>query len=412
MEEEIEKMNTPIEENYYPIHEACKTNNIIAVKHLLPHVDVNICSPIGTPLIIACKDNYSELIDLLLRSTRVDPNVKDKDGNIFLHYLVQHPDADNLDTFGSFMIHKNNDGYTPLDILKSFELLTIDIVEGLPPAYFFDGHGCDTGILTKVPDNCLYVTIALCGNNITTGQVKPFYSIDPDLLLNPIKHKNAIEKHMKLPIQIYNPGDTYSDVMYSTPLFFKVSKHKTPDVIETLVLKSGLQNVYLKSYDIFSVKNSDIKQKVFQYSILPRIEDVPDISSEEKIEEKWELNFRQSELFEHYEGIYYNIACRSACGEILKPYVALRRQDSITRRITNGSIKTMKQLIEIDKPTLYEWIDNPGIVFDAPRDELLRILDIPDEKKDLLVPHKFIGGKRKLKRKSKKLKRKSTKMKR
>ena len=82
MEEEIEKMNTPIEENYYPIHEACKTNNIIAVKHLLPHVDANICSPIGTPLIIACKDNYSELIDLLLRSPRVDPNVKDEDGNI------------------------------------------------------------------------------------------------------------------------------------------------------------------------------------------------------------------------------------------------------------------------------------------------------------------------------------------
>jgi hypothetical protein len=145
---------------------------------------------------------------------------------------------------------------------------------------------------------------------------------------------------------------------------------------------------------------------------LPRIEDVPDISPEEKIEEKWELNFRQSELFEHYEGIYYNIACRSECHEIIKPYVDLRRQDSITRRIANGSIKTMKQLIEIDKPTLYEWIDNPGILFDAPRDELLHILDIPDDKKDLLVPYKFIGGKRKLKRKSKKLKRKSKKLKR
>jgi len=400
IEEEIEKMNTPIVKNYYPIHEACKTNNIIAVKHLLPHVDVNICSPIGTPLMIACKYNYSELIDLLLRSRRVDPNIKDEEGNIFLHYLVQHPDARDLDIFDYFMIDKNNEGVTPLDLLKLYELLTIDIVESLPPVYFFDGHGCDTGILKKVPDNCLYVTIALCGNNITTGQVKHFYSVDPDLLLNPIKNKDAIEKHMKLPIQIYKPGDTYSDVIYSTPLFFKVSKDKTPDVIETLILKSGLQNVYLKSYDIYSVKSKDIKQKIFQYSILPRIEDIPDIS-EEKIE-KWKVKFRQSELFEHYKGIYYNIACRSACGEILKPYIALRRQDSITRRIANGSIKTMKQLIEIDKPTLYQWIDNPGITFDAPRDELLRILDISDDKKALLVPYKFIGGKRK-KRKSKRI---------
>jgi hypothetical protein len=29
--DEIDQMNTPIEENYYPIHEACKTNNIVAV---------------------------------------------------------------------------------------------------------------------------------------------------------------------------------------------------------------------------------------------------------------------------------------------------------------------------------------------------------------------------------------------
>jgi hypothetical protein len=154
MDVEIEKMNTPIEENYYPIHEACKTNNIIAVKHLLPHVDVNICSSLGTPLMIACKHNYSELIDLLLRSRRVDPNVKDEEGNIFLHYLVQHPDARDLDIFDYFMIDKNNEGVTPLDVLKFSDILTIDIVESLPPVYFFDGHGCDTGILTKVPDNC------------------------------------------------------------------------------------------------------------------------------------------------------------------------------------------------------------------------------------------------------------------
>ena len=71
---------------------------------------------------IACKYNYSELIDLLLRSRRVDPNIKDEEGNIFLHYLVQHPDARDLDIFDYFMIDKNNEGVTPLDLLKLYEI--------------------------------------------------------------------------------------------------------------------------------------------------------------------------------------------------------------------------------------------------------------------------------------------------
>ena len=115
--DEIDLMNTPIKENYYPIHEACKTNNIVAVKHLLPHVNVNICSPIGTPLMIACKYNYSELIDLLM--DHVDLDVKDKKGNTFLHYLVQHPDTENrLPLFGDFLTLKNKNGNSPLDYLK------------------------------------------------------------------------------------------------------------------------------------------------------------------------------------------------------------------------------------------------------------------------------------------------------
>jgi len=378
--DEIDRMNTPIEENYYPIHEACKTNNIVAVKHLLPHVNVNICSNIGTPLMIACKYNYSELIDLLIDI--VDLNVKDEHGNTFLHYLVTHPDTDRFDLFGDYMIEKNNDGVRPLDVLDH---ITFDIVRSLPPVYFFGGHGCDTGTEEVVPENCLYVTFALCGNSIKYREMTTFYSVNPDLLLDPIKNKRAIEKHLGIPIQIYKPGDTYSDILYSTPLCFKNTDNKNYGC-----LPSGLQNVYLKKEN-FVLPSKNIKQTLFEYSIFPRIKTVPDISSEEEIDEKWTTNILQSQLF-RFKGIFYNVSCRGSCDEESTPRVALRRQKSMSRRIAEGNVKTLDQIREADTPTLYEWIEDPGILFHAPRDVVLEL--IPD-KRSLLIPSKFVGGKRK-----------------
>jgi hypothetical protein len=64
----------------------------------------------------------------------------------------------------------------------------------------------------------------------------------------------------------------------------------------------------------------------------------------------------------------------------------------MSRRIAEGNVKTLEQLREADTPTLNEWIDDPGILFHAPRDVVLEL--IPD-KQSLLIPSKFIGGKRK-----------------
>lgn len=385
---EIDLMNKPIEGNYYPIHEACKTNNITAVKHLLPHVNVNICSPIGTPLMIACKYNYSELIDLLLDISDLD--IKDEKGNTFMHYLIVHPDIENrLPLFGNFLILKNKKGNRPLDLLKLKNGITIDIIESLPSVYFFDGHSCDTGIEKEVPEECLYVTLSLCGNVTSNCKLKHFYSIDPDLLVDPIKHRRAIEKYLGLPIQIYKPGDSYSDVDYSSPLIYNVSTK-----VKKLVCPSGLQNVYLKEEIYLEPSDPELKKKVFQYSILPQLEDVPDSSSDD-VEEAWKITILQSQLFE-LKGIFYNVCCRSPCNEA-KPRVALRRQKSMTRRITEGTVKTLEQLREADIPTLYEWMDDPGILFHAPKDALR---ELPEEKQALLIPSKFIGGKQRKKRKT------------
>ena len=384
--DEIDRMNTPIEENYYPIHEACKTNNIVAVKHLLPHVNINICSPIGTPLMIACKYNYSELIDLLIGIVNLD--VKDKKGNTFLHYLVQHPDTENrLPLFGDFLTLKNKNGNSPLDYLKFKKCITIDIIESLPHVYFFDGHSCDMGIEKIVPEDCLYITLTLCGNTVSNEKLKHFYSIDPDLLLDPIKNKRSIERRLGIPIQINKPGDTYSDILYSTPLFFKVPLSNGK--LKTLVCPSGLQNVYLKEELYVDTSDSELKKKVFQYSILPQIEDIPDTDD---IEKTWEVTILQSRLFE-YKGIFYNVSCRGACNEESKSRISLRRQKSITRRIAEGNVKTLEQLREADTPTLNEWIEDPGILFHAPREGVLEL--VPKEKHDLLALTKFLGGKRK-----------------
>ena len=381
MDEEIDRMNTPIEGNYYPIHEACKTNNIVAVKHLLPHVNLNICSPIGTPLMIACRNYYTELIDLLI--DRVDLSVKDEDGNIFLHSLVIFPDPrERLTHYGKYMIVKNNEGVRPLDILMRMKRVTMNIISSLPSIYFYSGHGCDTGIERVVPLNCMYVTLALCGDVKMTNTLGPFFTIDPDLLIDPIKNKRVIEKYLGMPIQIYKPGDSYSDVYYIPPLYTDTDKS---------CYTSGLHNIYLKKYFSYETNVKNFKN-TFKYSLYPKITDVPDISSWEEMGKIKKLLISQSKLFKQFEGVYYNFSCRAPCNEFSNRHVALRRQKSITRRIAEGTIKTVDQLREVDTPTLYEWIDDPGILFHAPKDALR---ELPEDKQSLLIPSKFIGGKRK-----------------
>ena len=65
----------------------------------------------------------------------------------------------------------------------------------------------------------------------------------------------------------------------------------------------------------------------------------------------------------------------------------------MSRRIAEGNVKTLDQIREADTPTLYEWIEDPGILFHAPREEVLEL--VPKEKHDLLALTKFLGGKRK-----------------
>lgn len=384
--DEIELMNTPIQENYYPIHEACKTNNIIALKHMLPHVNLNIRSPIGTPLIIACKYNYSEMIDLLIQ--HVDLTITDTKGNNFLHYLSRYPDLKNrFPHFSRFMIQKNEKDTCPLDLLTP-DRITIDIIKSLPPIYFFSGHGCDTGEEKIVPDDCLYVSLVLCGDFNRISSTELFLKMSGVLLEDPIKHKHEIEKHLKMPIQIYKLGDIYSDSI-CIPVFDIVDVNK--------IITSGLQSVYLRNR-IVLVKDDDpnLKQKLYQHSLYPRLKNVPDISSKEEIQKWKDLRVLQSSLIGKFKGIHYNLSCRSPCNEPSISRVKLRREKSITRRIAEGNIKTLEQLKAITPETidlLYEWIEDPGILFQFPK-EVLREFDIPKDKESLLVPSKFVDGHR------------------
>ena len=71
-----------------------------------------------------------------------------------------------------------------------------------------------------------------------------------------------------------------------------------------MVCPSGLQNVYLKEELYVDTSDLELKKKVFQYSILPQIEDMPDTDD---IEKTWEVTILQSRLFE-YKGIFYNVS--------------------------------------------------------------------------------------------------------
>ena len=438
-----EQMNTPIRENYYPIHEACRIGNLEAVKQMVPHVDTNILSPVGTPIMIAAKQNRIDMIVLLLKKINKEiVFVKDETGKTWLHYLAMHSLRQDTQKFlitWSIYLHKKDSFHdtSPLDIIKSNYVPTKEysdfihaIIKKMYPVYYFGGHGCDSGYERIVPKGCIYVTLALCGNNTTAFYIRNFFSILPSLLEDPIKNKRTIEEILGMPIQIYTEGNTYSNVVYTTPLEW-CNTPVTINGIKKIMSKSftsGLQKVYFMDKSENSCNEPELKQKIFKYSILPKMEDLPGTEIEQ-----WTKHFTQSDLFDKYPGIHYNISCRSPCFlSNSDERVGLRRAKSIKLREDQKMVITLEQLRELypieeskeeskeeetlqeskedvldNRKRLLEYIDNPHLYLKGPKETILSELSSIFPEKELHMLHsRIIGGKRKTKKNKKTRRRK------
>jgi len=435
------QMNTPIQEHYYPIHEACRIGNLEAVKKMVPHVDINSLSPIGTPIMIAAKEMHLNIIDFLISIISLEDLMKkDKTGKLWLHYLAIHSNKPSthrlLLRYAILLTVPDLKKVSSLDIVKSnyentedYNNFILKLSFRFPKVFAFSGHGCDTGIEKIVPPGCMYVTLSVCGNDIKYNNTRHFYSIDPSILIDPIKNKQQIESLLGLPIKIHMEGETYSDVMYTTPLDMCFTSY-TFDGKEKFINKahqSGLHNVYFLNSDAFNCDDPKLKENMFRFSIIPRIINLPD-SKKENIRQLWNTQVLQSYLFEttfrNQKCIFYNISCRSPCSGS-DEHVQLRRAKSIKMREDQKIVITLEQLRALypnveskeeliqqeskedlvdNRMKLLDYIKNPHLLLKGPKEMILSELTslFPEEKElSKMLDSRIIGGKRKTKSKSK-----------
>lgn len=114
-----------------PLHLACGKNRIENVNILLvePKIKYNPIDNQGfTPLIKACASQAYDVVKCLLRSKDININLKDKSGNTALHYLCEDEKFDiaiQIIKEGGDVEDKNNNGKTPLDLIKTDDIKSI-----------------------------------------------------------------------------------------------------------------------------------------------------------------------------------------------------------------------------------------------------------------------------------------------
>ena len=114
-----------------PLHLASGKNRIESINVLLTNPNINY-NPIDyqgfTPLIKACASQAYDVVKAFLRSNEINLNFQDKQGNTALHYLCEDEKydiaIDILKKGGDININNNN-GKTPLDLIKSDDIKSI-----------------------------------------------------------------------------------------------------------------------------------------------------------------------------------------------------------------------------------------------------------------------------------------------
>jgi hypothetical protein len=262
-----------------------------------------------------------------------------------------------------------------------------------PPVYSFFGHSCSTGDVYEVPDGCILVTLALCGDVTYADKNTPFDKFevifqDPaytGILADPVKNKALIQRLIGASININYPGAPrpenrrYMDTLYSAQLshFYeagtRIPGNLYPNDLRAKydIHRSGLYRAGTTSHlsHLLFVENAapheDLEYMypdgVVLYPMHKNIEKyyntLPDyVNLFEKIGEKFQIH--QSTLFAYFPGIHYLVTCRTPCFDSVKAVVHLRRaasrppeNDPMGLHPTGGSRNkyTMRQVIRYHK---------------------------------------------------------------
>lgn len=243
-------------------------------------------------------------------------------------------------------------------------------------AYSMQAHGCELGIIRRVPKNCMYVTLSICGTAMDAmSHLKLVFLELADeahpnhhWLKNPILHKRDLDSvglnpHIHYdaegcdppymdcrcdpPYMDYRCDPTYMDCRYD-PLLFYSGKNS-----RLLLRPSGLiplgKSLLLKDspLPLHNFENSrvpflqphselverDIARYLYRDSIYPTANEVEKTYTFYQALQVNQLkknvgSVTQSELFERYPGIHYNTVCRVPCRDVVPESIMLRREHS------------------------------------------------------------------------------------
>jgi len=263
------------------------------------------------------------------------------------------------------------------------------------PVYTMQGHGCDLKRTERIPEGCMYVTIALCGlpsyNDSSYNKMLELFSSNDPMLYDPKKNFKKIEEAIgqKIHVHFYgtNDGDsnTYQDCIYDP--FSKwhcdkdgkhISEQNSSELTHFFAYKSGLfepGNPLIIPQQIFNKQTIPIEQinTIWEHSLLPttkiileQIKDVPSITYDAlnlayhralHTEFGFE-SITQKELFRRRPGIYYNMACRVPCYADEKPYLDLRRENSDKAQTSFRTSFEEEDVVSTSRDTFLDYIKN------------------------------------------------------
>ena len=223
------------------------------------------------------------------------------------------------------------------------------------------GHGCDTGDILRVPKNCVYITLSVCGDTmlmdsfIQEAFVTMFRDSDK-LLQDPIRYKKELSK-MGMNVHIHYDGQfadgtwcdpTYMDCVYHPFLYYKGDNTVSASGLHTLG-----DDLFMKGHPAVEMQKSpytslqfvvwsdgappEALDVVYGNSLLPTVEDLKSslkgVYTAAKVSEAAK-RIKQSELFKMRPGIYYNIVCREPCRSAFPTQIKVRRQHSERKDIS------------------------------------------------------------------------------
>jgi hypothetical protein len=223
------------------------------------------------------------------------------------------------------------------------------------PVYSMLGHGCDTGNIMRVPKNCVYVTLSICGDTMTMDSViqETFYTLFRDsdkMLQDPLRYKKELSK-VGMNVHIHYDGQ-FADGTWCDPTYMDCSYHPFLHYqVDNTVSASGLHqmgdDLFMKGHPSVEITKSpytslqfvtwppvatpETLDVIYGNSLLPTVEElkssITGVYTAAKVSAVAK-RIKQSELFKTRPGIYYNIVCRDPCRGAFPIKIRMRRQHS------------------------------------------------------------------------------------